>query len=100
MSSRFSLDGRVAVITGGGTGIGRGAALVLARHGCDVVLAGRRPQPLEETAAELRALGRRGVAISCDVTTPDACEQLVADAVSELGRLDILVNNAGGAETK
>ena len=59
MHDRFSLDGRVAVITGGGTGIGRGAALVLAEHGADVVLAGRRPEPLESTAKEVQELGRR-----------------------------------------
>ena len=57
MNGRFSLDGRVAIITGGGTGIGRGAALVLAEHGADVVLAGRRPDPLESTAKEVEALG-------------------------------------------
>ena len=57
MNDRFSLEGRVAVITGGGTGIGRGSALVLAEHGADVVLAGRRPDPLESTAKEAQALG-------------------------------------------
>ena len=100
MSDRFDLTGRIALVTGGGTGIGRASAIVLAQHGADVVLAGRRPQPLEETAAEIRDLGRRAAAVSVDVTAPDACEQLVERSVAELGRLDILVNNAGGAETK
>src|SRR3954465_12275688 len=59
MGGRFSRGGRVAVSTGGGTGIGRGAALVLAEHGADVVLAGRRPDPLESTANEGTAMGRR-----------------------------------------
>src|SRR4029077_19031407 len=77
MSSRFALDGRVAVITGGGTGIGRGAALVLAEHGADVVLAGRRPDPLESTAKEVMAMGRRALAVSTDVTTAEACRDLV-----------------------
>jgi len=90
----------VAIITGGGTGIGRGAALVLAEHGADVVLAGRRPEPLESTAEEVRALGRRAVAAPCDVTSAEACRQLVDTALAQLGRVDILVNNAGGAETK
>jgi NAD(P)-dependent dehydrogenase (short-subunit alcohol dehydrogenase family) len=100
MESRFSLDGRVAVITGGGTGIGRGAALVLAEHGADVVLAGRRPDPLEETAKDAQSLGRRALALPTDVTTADGCHGLVERAIDEFGRLDILVNCAGGAETK
>ncbi|WP_179475761.1 SDR family NAD(P)-dependent oxidoreductase [Mycolicibacterium vinylchloridicum] len=100
MTSRFELDGRVAVITGGGTGIGRGAALVLAEHGADVVLAGRRLDPLESTAKEVMALGRRALAISTDVTTASACEQLIDTTLAEFGRVDILVNSAGGAETK
>jgi NAD(P)-dependent dehydrogenase (short-subunit alcohol dehydrogenase family) len=100
VSSRFNLEGRVAVITGGGTGIGRGAALVLAEHGADVVLAGRRPEPLESTAKEIQALGRRALAVPADVTSPEQCQDLVDTTLRELGRLDILVNNAGGAETK
>jgi NAD(P)-dependent dehydrogenase (short-subunit alcohol dehydrogenase family) len=100
MNSRFALDGRVAVITGGGTGIGRGAALVLAEHGADVVLAGRRADPLESTAKEVMAMGRRALPISTDVTTADACQALVDTTLAEYGRLDILVNSAGGAATK
>jgi NAD(P)-dependent dehydrogenase (short-subunit alcohol dehydrogenase family) len=97
--SRFDLTDRVAVVTGGGTGIGRGTALVLAEHGADVVLAGRRPEPLEATASEIRALGRRALPISTDVTGAEACRALVDATLAEHGRLDILVNNAGGAET-
>ncbi|WP_436791942.1 SDR family NAD(P)-dependent oxidoreductase [Yinghuangia sp. YIM S10712] len=100
MSNRFDLTGRVAVITGGGTGIGRGAALVLAESGADVVLAGRRPEPLESTVKEIQALGRRALAVPTDVTSPEQCQELVGTTLRELGRLDILVNNAGGAETK
>lgn len=100
MSSGFDLEGRVAVVTGGGTGIGRGAALILAEHGADVVLAARRPEPLESTVKEIRALGRRAVAVPTDVTSPQQCQDLVDTTVRELGRLDILVNCAGGAETK
>lgn len=68
--SRFSLEGRVAVITGGGTGIGRASALVLAEHGADIVLAGRRLEPLKNTATEIEALGRRALAVPTDVTDP------------------------------
>lgn len=100
MTDRFALDGRVAIITGGGTGIGRGAALVLAAHGADVVLAARRREPLESTAAEIEALGRRALVVPTDVTRVDACQELVDTTLAELGRVDILVNNAGGAETK
>jgi len=100
VTDRFSLDGRVAVITGGGTGIGRGTALVLAEHGADVVLAARRAEPLESTANEIRALGRRALAVPTDVTSAEQCQALIDGTVRELGRIDILVNNAGGAETK
>ena len=100
MNDRFSLDGRVAIITGGGTGIGRGTALVLAEHGADVVLAARRAEPLDSTAKEVELLGRRALAVRTDVTSPEQCQQLVDTTLKELGRVDILVNNAGGAETK
>ena len=99
-SSRFSLHGRVAVVTGAGTGIGRGTALVLAEHGADIVLAGRRPEPLEDTAKEIEKLGCRTLVAPTDVTDVAQCERLVRLTVGELGRLDILVNNAGGASTK
>jgi len=97
---RFDLTGKVAIITGGGTGIGRGAALVLAEYGADVVLAARRTEPLESTASEIEALDRRALTVPTDVTEPSACQQLVDTTLDQLGRVDILVNNAGGAETK
>lgn len=100
MDDQFSLDGRVALITGGGTGIGRASALVLAQYGADVALAGRRPEPLHQTAEEARALGRRALAVSSDITTAGQCRQLVDATLTEFGRIDILVNCAGGAETK
>jgi len=98
--NRFDLTGQVAIVTGGGTGIGRGTALVLAEHGADIVLAGRRAEPLESTAQEIEALGRRALAVPTDVTDPEACRELVAATVAGLGGVDIVVNNAGGAETK
>jgi NAD(P)-dependent dehydrogenase (short-subunit alcohol dehydrogenase family) len=95
-SSRFSVAGRAAVVTGAGSGIGRGIAKVLATHGADVALAGRRLGPLEETAAELSRLGRRSIVVPTDVTNVSDCERLVERVVTEFSRLDILVNNAGG----
>lgn len=100
MSDRFSMAGTVAIVTGGGTGIGRGAALVLAEHGADIALAGRRTDPLSATAKEIEALGRRALVVPTDVTEPQACQALVDTTLGELGRVDVLVNNAGGAETK
>jgi NAD(P)-dependent dehydrogenase (short-subunit alcohol dehydrogenase family) len=100
VSERFSLEGRVAIVTGGGTGIGRGTALVLARHGADVALAARRAEPLESTAKEIEALGRRVLALPTDVTQPESCQRLVDATLHQFGRLDVLVNNAGGGQTK
>jgi NAD(P)-dependent dehydrogenase (short-subunit alcohol dehydrogenase family) len=94
------MEGRVAVITGGGTGIGRASALVLAERGADIILAGRRREPLASTASEIEALGRRALAVPTDVTDADQCRALVDTAVAEFGRLDVLMNNAGGGETK
>ena len=97
---RFSLDGKVAIVTGSGTGIGRATARVLAEHGADVVLAARRQELLERTAGEIEALGRRAVVVQTDVTDDAQCVQLVATALQELGRVDVLVNNAGGSINK
>jgi NAD(P)-dependent dehydrogenase (short-subunit alcohol dehydrogenase family) len=97
---RFSLAGRVAIVTGSGTGIGRATARILAEHGADVVLAARRVELLERTASEVEGLGRRALVVPTDVTDAAQCEELVAATVRELGRLDVLVNNAGGTITK
>jgi 2-dehydro-3-deoxy-D-gluconate 5-dehydrogenase len=95
LKQRFRLDGRVAVITGAGTGLGQAIALALAGQGADVALAGRRQDVLEETANAVRALGRRALVVPTDVTQSDQVERLMATVTGEFGRLDILVNNAG-----
>jgi NAD(P)-dependent dehydrogenase (short-subunit alcohol dehydrogenase family) len=90
------LEERVAIVTGGGTGIGRAIALELAKFGADVVVASRDPQHLEPTAAEIRALGRRALAIQTDIRNPAQIEALAEQTVAELGKIDIHINNAGG----
>ena len=90
------LENRVALITGGGTGICRGIALAFAKHGCDVAITSRKMEHLEPTAAELRARGVRAVAAAADVRDAAAVNDAVAAVVKELGRLDILINGAAG----
>jgi 2-deoxy-D-gluconate 3-dehydrogenase len=89
------LHGRVAIVTGGGRGLGRAIAMALARAGADVAVAGRGMEALDETAAELVRGGRRALAVQTDVTSEQDCELLVARTVERLGRVDALVANAG-----
>jgi NAD(P)-dependent dehydrogenase (short-subunit alcohol dehydrogenase family) len=86
----------VALVTGGGTGIGRETARALARSGAAVVVCGRRPEPLEATRAELEGLGVECLAVPADVREPEQVEALVERALERFGRVDVLVNNAGG----
>ncbi|CAI7977734.1 Short-chain reductase protein NovJ [Frankia sp. Hr75.2] len=93
----LDLTGRVAVVTGGGTGIGAAAARLLAAHGADVAIAARTVDGLERTAADIRAAtGRRCLPVPTDVKDEQQVIRLVRRAVEELGRIDVLVNNAGG----
>ena len=90
------LDDQVALVTGAGTGIGRASAIALAQEGASLVLVGRRQSPLDETAAVIRDAGGQALALSADITDPEAARAVVAQTESEFGRLDVLVNNAGG----
>lgn len=95
MRKDFDLGGKVALVTGGGTGLGRAMALALAEAGADVALAARRIGKLEEAAGQIRALGRRAEAVPLDLTDDESPAAAVAAAESALGPLDILVNNSG-----
>jgi len=88
------LDGQVAIVSGGGSGLGRASALELAALGARVVVCGRRQEPLEETAA--LAEGGRVEASTCDIREEDQVEALVEGVMERHGRIDLLVNNAGG----
>jgi NAD(P)-dependent dehydrogenase (short-subunit alcohol dehydrogenase family) len=88
------LEGRVAIVSGIGPGMGRDISLALARHGADVVLGARTKERLDEVAGEVRALGRRVVVVPTDITSEDDCDRLAAVAQDKLGRVDVLVNNA------
>jgi citronellol/citronellal dehydrogenase len=90
------LNGQVALVTGGGTGMGRATAIEMARCGADVVVLGRRAEPIEDCAKLIRQLGRKAVAIPTDIRLPDQIDAAMHRVKDEFGRLDILVNNAGG----
>ena len=92
---RFRLDGKVAVVTGASSGLGVAFAKALAEAGADVVLAARRFERLAETGALVTAAGRKFISVQTDVTQPEQCDALIAQAVAEFGHVDILVNNAG-----
>ena len=95
----FSLDGKIALITGGSRGIGRATALGFARAGADIAIAARKLPDLEETAGEIRELGRKALPVSAHVARMDDINNLVASVKEEFGRIDILVNGAGGNPT-
>lgn len=98
MSALHDLTGRVAIVTGGGTGIGAATALLLAEHGADVAIAARTVEDLERTAAVVEGgTGRRCLVVPTDVRDEDQVTALVQRTVGDLGRLDVLVNNAGGS---
>jgi NAD(P)-dependent dehydrogenase (short-subunit alcohol dehydrogenase family) len=95
MTPLFSLEGQVAVVTGGASGIGKALSLGLAAAGADVVPTSRREAEVSAAAAEIRALGRRSLSVTSDVTSRASLDQLRDVVVAELGKVDILVNCAG-----
>jgi len=93
--SRFSLEGKVALVTGGSRGIGRATALGFAEAGADVVVASRKLPDLEKVADEIRGVGRKALPVEAHVGRMDDIGRLAATVVAEFGKIDILVNNAG-----
>src|SRR5438105_2072959 len=96
-TSPFSLEGKTAIITGGGTGIGKSMAIEFARAGADVAIASRKLEHLEPVVKEIEKLGRRAFAMAVDVRQEDQMQGLVERAVKDWGKLDIVVNNAGAS---
>jgi 3-oxoacyl-[acyl-carrier protein] reductase len=97
VTSPFSLEGKTAIVTGGGTGIGKSIAVEFARAGADVAVCSRKLEHLEPVAKAVRDLGRRSFAMAVDVRQEDQVKAVVERAVAEFGRLDVMVNNAGAS---
>ena len=95
--SQFELKDKIAIVTGGGTGIGKAIALEFAKVGANVVVASRKQENLDKVAAEIKSLGRESLAIATDIRVPEQVDSMVKQTVDKFGRIDILVNNAGAA---
>ena len=88
------LDGKVAVITGGNSGIGACAAHLFAKEGAKVVISARRVEQLEAVAAKIKEAGGEALAVPCDISNKEQCKDVIAKTVETFGTIDILVNNA------
>jgi NAD(P)-dependent dehydrogenase (short-subunit alcohol dehydrogenase family) len=91
----MKLEGKVAIVTGGGTGLGKAIALEFAGAGADVVVGSRSWQNIEEVRDQVTAWGRRAMAIAVDVRVREQVDDMAQQVIDEFGRIDILVNNAG-----
>ena len=94
---RLRVDGKVAIVTGAGRGLGRAMAAALAEAGADIVATARTQAQIDETAEVVRGKGRKCLVVTCDVTDSSSVQAMVDASLSEYGRIDILLNNAGGA---
>ena len=95
IAEKFSLEGQVGIVTGGGQGLGKVFCLAYADAGADVVVAEIDPDTGEQTAEEVRAMGRRALAVETDVRQPESIRNMLQAALAELGKVDFLMNNAG-----
>ena len=93
---KLNLEGKTAIVTGAGRGLGRAMSVALADAGANVVVTARTKEQIDETAELVRETGRRALAVTCDVTDSASVNAMIEATVAEFGRLDILVNNAGG----
>ncbi len=98
MLETFSLDGKVVVITGGGTGLGLAMVRALARAGANLALAGRRAGPIEGAAQEVIDLGREALVVTTDVTDSKQVDHLISTTLDRFGQIDVLINNAGAVQ--
>src|SRR5262245_7910669 len=98
--SRFSLEGRTAIITGGSSGIGLGCAKAFAQSGANVVIASLPEESLAPAVAEVEALGVSAIGVKVDATQQDQVEAMVQRAMDRFGRIDVLVNVAGGTYSR
>jgi NAD(P)-dependent dehydrogenase (short-subunit alcohol dehydrogenase family) len=97
---KFRLDGKVCLVTGASRGLGRAMALALAEAGADVAAVARSEKAIEETAAAIKTLERRALAVPCDVHETKSVNAMIDRVVTEFGRLDVVINNAGGGDLK
>lgn len=97
---QFSLKGKVAIVTGGGKGIGKAIGLVFAEAGANIVFAARTQGDLDTAVAQAKAFGVDAIGVNCDVLIDEQLQQLVDKTIAHFGRIDILVNNAGGTMPK
>ena len=95
ITEEYRVDGKVAIVTGAGRGIGKAIALVLAEAGADITVVARTREQIEKTAEEIRQLGRKALPIPADVSQEDQVKKVVEQTISQFGKIDILVNNAG-----
>lgn len=95
--SKFSLSGRIAIVTGAGRGIGKGIAVTFAEAGADIVAVARTQEEINRTVKEIHARGRKALAVTADVTDSKQVEGMVDETLKQFGVIDILINNAGGS---